>query len=316
VIGIVRDEDDFRQILSADVLYIGALAGIPAYSTSDNRHYEFLEAQAANLGDPAVLQRSSQSATSGLPAAAVAGVMSTRAAARAFLVDGTNRAMLRFTVLNHWCMDLEQLKDPTRPSDRVRQDVSRSPGGDSSLFLNQCVSCHSGMDPLAQAFAYYDFDYPDALEQPNLSLEERKDLGQLLYTPGQVQPKYLINAATFASGYATPNDHWSNYWRLGENSARVGWLLPAANSGDLDLALNDAFAEGDGAASLGWELANTEAFSYCQVKKVFRSICLRDPAAPEDTNAVEGFVGGFNTSHDIKQVFAEVAGYCSADLQE
>ena len=93
-----------------------------------------------------------------LPPAAIAGILTTRAAAEAFFVAGTNRAMFRFTVLNHLCMDLEQLKDGGRPADRIRQDVSRSPGGDSRLFLNNCIGCHTGMDPMAQAFAYYNFD--------------------------------------------------------------------------------------------------------------------------------------------------------------
>ena len=154
VIGMVRDDVDYRELFSADILYRGNVSGIPPYSADDNAHYEFLEASGANLGDSSVLTRESQSAITGLPTAGVAGVMSTRAAARAFFVDGTNRAMLRFTLLNHLCMDLEQLKDSAAPSDRIRQDVSRSPGGDSTLFLNQCVACHAGMDPLAQAFAY------------------------------------------------------------------------------------------------------------------------------------------------------------------
>ena len=66
--------------------------------------------------------------------------------------------MFRFTLLNHLCRDMEQMHDTTRPPDRIRQDVTRSPGGDSSVFLNNCIGCHSGMDPMAQAFAYYDFD--------------------------------------------------------------------------------------------------------------------------------------------------------------
>ena len=66
--------------------------------------------------------------------------------------------MFRFTMINHLCHDMEQLMDTTRPTDRIRQDVARSPGGDSRIFLNNCVGCHSGMDPMAQAFAYYNFD--------------------------------------------------------------------------------------------------------------------------------------------------------------
>lgn len=260
IIGVVRDELDFREILSGDIIYTGTASSLSAYAAENNNHYRELEASGANLGDASVLVQDSQTSLTGWPVEAVAGVMTSRAAARAFFVDGTNRAMFRFTLLNHLCMDLEQLKDTSRPSDRIRQDVSRSPGGDSSLFLNQCLACHNGMDPMAQAFAYYEFPYPDAEAFPGLSLEERKDMGQLVYSPGEVQAKYLINSATFASGYVTPNDHWSNYWRLGDNSERIGWRNPPANTGAVDLVINEDISEGDGAASLGWELANSDAF--------------------------------------------------------
>ena len=66
--------------------------------------------------------------------------------------------MFRFTLMNHMCMDMEQVHDTSIAPDRIRQDVSRSPGGDSRVFLNNCIGCHAGMDPLAQAFAYYNFD--------------------------------------------------------------------------------------------------------------------------------------------------------------
>ena len=314
VVGVVRDEIDFREILSADILYRGSVAGIPAVAANNNDHYEFLETSGANLGDSNVLVRDSQSAMTSLPAEATAGVMTTRAAARYFFVDGTNRAMLRFTLLNHLCMDLEQLKDGTAPTDRIRQDVSRSPGGDSTLFLTQCVTCHAGMDPLAQAFAYYDFPYPDEDEQPGLELDQRKDLGSIEYTGGSVQRKNLINGATFSTGYVTPNDHWTNYWRLGDNSGRIGWRLAAGNSGAVDMARNPAYAEGDGAASLGRELANTDAFAYCQVKKAFRSVCLREPMPEVDTQAVNNLVASFNAAGNMKQVFAETAAYCAGHL--
>ncbi len=44
VIGIVRDDVDFRQILHGDVLYTGSGGGVPAYSNSSNAHYEALSA--------------------------------------------------------------------------------------------------------------------------------------------------------------------------------------------------------------------------------------------------------------------------------
>jgi hypothetical protein len=113
------------------------------------------------------------------------------------------------------CLDLEQVKDITRSPDRIRQDVSRSPGGDSRIFLNNCVGCHAGMDPMAQAFAYYQFN---------------EDSGRLEYTAGSVQPKYFINGETFSYGYITPNDRWDNYWREGQNSL-LGWDTGRSGSG-------------------------------------------------------------------------------------
>src|SRR5690606_32714257 len=153
VIGLVRDNADFRRVLWDDILYVGRSG---TYSPANNDMYEALESNHANLRDelvPAV-----QSSLNGLPPDATAGVITSRAAAQAFFIDGTNRAMFRFTMLNHLCRDLEQVMDFTKPPDRIRQDVTRSPGGDSSVFLNNCLGCHSVMDSMAQAFAYYDFD--------------------------------------------------------------------------------------------------------------------------------------------------------------
>ena len=48
IIGMVRDEMDFRQILQADIVYTGSGAGVPAYSTNNNAHYEALENQGVN----------------------------------------------------------------------------------------------------------------------------------------------------------------------------------------------------------------------------------------------------------------------------
>ena len=217
-----------------------------------------------------------------LPPPAIAGVMTTRAAANAFFIAGTNRAMFRFTMLNHLCHDMEQVKDTTRVPDRIRQDVSRSPGGDSRIFQNNCVGCHSGMDPMAQAFAYYDYD---------------DVASRIVYTPGQAQPKYFINADNFKFGYVTPDDGWDNYWRQGPN-ALLGW--------DTGMPGN-----GNGAPSLGQELANSEAFARCQVKKVFRNICFRDPVDGADRTQIDSMVLLFRSGgYRMRQVFAEAAVYC------
>ncbi len=285
VIGMVRDDVPFNTLLSADLQYVGR-AGVVSTgpAANNNNHYELLEANNVNLRDDLVSV--TQSSVNGLPSTATAGVMTSRAAAQAFFIAGTNRAMFRFTLLNHMCNDLEALKDPALSPDRIRQDVSRSPGGDSRLFLNNCVGCHTGMDPMAQAFAYY--NYPDVeADQP----------GAIEYTPGNVQSTDFNNDLNFPQGFRTPNDSWENYWRRGQNSF-LGF----------DPALP---CQGTGAKSLGDELGNSYAFAACQVKKVFKAVCLREPEDVADRTAVDGIVNTFRTTgYSMKQVFADTAVHC------
>jgi len=210
-----------------------------------------------------VLVRRTQTEVTQIPTSAAAGVMTTRAASRAFFIAGTNRAQLRFTLMNHLCRDLEQVHDITRVPDRIRQDVSRSPGGDARAFLNGCIGCHSGMDPLAQAFAYYNFIY-DA--DNDLTGEN----GYLEYRTA-VDP---------------------------ETGTQVGWDTSLPGSGT-------------GASSMGRELAHSQAFAQCQVKKVFEAVCLREPEDQSDRDqlvAMEAiFVAG---NYAMKPVFADAADYC------
>jgi hypothetical protein len=301
VIGMIRDDVDFRQILSADILYIAdSSLNVPAYSTRSNAHYQALEDQSIDL--KAKLVATTQSSLTGLPSNATAGVMTTRAAAKSFFKDGTNRAMFRFTLINQLCIDLEGVKDTSRSPDRIRQDVSRSPGGDSRIFNNSCVGCHSGMDPLAQSFAYYQYDY-------NTDNDPEGENGALQYnaegqvdpdTASRVQGKYHINENNFPFGYITQNDNWSNYWRVGLNK-NLGWdeSLPA---------------EGSGAKTMGQELANSAQFAQCQVKKVFRNVCLREPQDAPDRTEIDTIVASFRSNgYLLKQVFADTANYCKGE---
>lgn len=282
VIGMVRDNVPFNTLLSADLVYTSNASGLPAYSMANNNHYE--QAEANNVDLKATLVSTQQSAVTTLPPNATAGVMTSRAAAEAFFVAGTNRAMYRFTMLNHLCKDLEEIKDGTRSADRIRQDISRSPGGDSRLFLNNCVSCHTGMEPLAQAYAYYNFN---------------ETTGSIEYTAGQVQPKYLINDTNFINGYVTPDDRWDNYWRTGSN-ALLGW----------DTSLPSG---GNGAKTMGQELANSDAFASCQVKKAFKAVCFRDPVDAADRAKVAEITTSFKIDYVMKPVFAKAAAYCMGE---
>lgn len=284
VIGMIRDGVPFNTLLSHNITYVGRSGLVPAApSASSNDHYEQLEANNIDLQD--ALEPASQAAIQGIPEAATAGVMTSRAASEAFFVAGTNRAMFRFTMLNHFCTDMEQLHDPKLPPDRIRQDVSRSPGGDSRLYLNNCIGCHTGMDPMAQAFAYYNYD---------------EETGALEYTAPNVQPKYFNNDLNFPQGFRTPDDQWDNYWRKGQNSY-LGFEEGRPGSGS-------------GAKSLGEELGNSQAFAACQVEKAFRAVCLRDPENETDRAKVADIVATFRgTGYQMKQVFADAAVYCMGE---
>jgi hypothetical protein len=288
IIGMVRDNWDFREILHADIVCVGTTGSLPAYSRTSNAHYEELERRGIDL--KADLNCVPQSSLTGVPAGATAGIITTRAAAKAFFIDGTNRAMFRFTMRNHLCRDLEQVKDITRVPDRIRQDVSRSPGGDSRIFLNNCIGCHSGMDPMAGAFAHYDFVYDDVADPEG-------DSGQLVYDDTQIASKYFNNNNNFEYGYITTDDSWLNYWRDGQN-ALLGWntSLPAS---------------GNGAKTMGWELANSDAFAQCQVEKVFENVCLHAVEDDADRAQITSMVTSFRANnYNLKQVFAESALYC------
>ena len=286
VIGMIRDDKPFNTVLSANLFYTGNVSqiqndlgvSVAPFTNNSNQHFEDLEDNDVDLSNPNYLQEQPQNGLNGL----AAGVVTTRAAGEAFFSAGTNRRMFRFTLINYMCRDLEDVKDVTRVPDRIRQDVSRSPGGDSSIFLNSCIGCHSGMDPMAQAYAYYEWD---------------EALGRIVYTAENVQAKYHINSTNFEYGYRTPNDNWTNYWREGPN-AGLGWSGPNGS--------------GTGAASMGQELANSEAFAQCQVEKVYKQVCLQDPISNHNTDIqslTSRFMGG-DINYKMKDLFAEVAALC------
>lgn len=285
-IGMIRDDMPFDQYLYADIVYRGSAdaTGVD-YAQDNNDHYRELEQNGVDLSDPAMLVADQQSALPGAPigVAETAGVMTTRGFSEAFLVAGTNRAAVRFAMLNFMCMDQEDFRDPTAWPDRVRQDVTRSPGGDSAIFLNDCLPCHAGLDGLAGAFAYYDFD---------------EDMQQLAYTADAVQAKYSRDAGTFPFGFETIDDGWVNYWRTGPNSF-VGWNGPGS---------------GMGAKSLGQEIAQTRQFSECMVKQTFAKVCHRTPNGAADLAAVQAIADSFEANNrNMKQVFAETAVHCMGE---
>ena len=311
IIGLIRDgaTKDFRQVLYGDIIYTGNDGSLPSYSNSNNNHY--IQMEHRNLNLRTVLQAQQQTTVTNHPLAAVAGVLTTRQSARAFFYAGTNRAMFRFTMMNYLCTDLEPIKDITRTPDRIHQDVSRSPGGDSSIFLNNCIGCHAGMDGMVGAFAYYNwgpavFDPTADPETQSMTYVQAPISYTLSGVPftTRVVPKYRQNFANFPYGYVTTDDSWINYWRTGPN-AKLGWL---GNSPQKPSTYNPSDTSMGSAAQLGKELADSEAFARCQVIKVYRQVCFNDP----DESTLTSIVGDFKTNnYNMLTVFSDAAINCS-----
>jgi hypothetical protein len=281
-IGMVHDDVPYNTALSADVLY--TLKGpADAPSAKNNKHYQ--DADNMVLDISANLVKTQQTTTYGYPAAAVAGLITTRAGAIQHFDAGTNRRGYNLNIINQTCHQMEQIMDTSLPSDRIRQDVAESPGGDSRVRLQSCVGCHSHMDPMAGAFAYYDYDETN---------------GNMVYTAGTVNAKYFINATNNPYGYVTTDDSWESRIRLGgadTNIFQFSSSLPG---------------KGNGAASFGTEIASSGAFASCQVTKAFKAVCLRAPSSTKDGGEITALTSKFTAGgYKLKQVFADAAMYCT-----
>ncbi len=300
LIGIIRDDLDFRRAMYDNIIYVGP----GTYSNSNNTMYRNMEATDADLRSASVLTQATQSGVTGINPVGVAGVLTTRQSARAFFYAGTNRRMLRFTFVNYLCKDLEAIKDTSRIPDRVRQDPDRSPGGDSSVYLNTCLGCHAGMDGLAGAYAYYQWNY-DVNNDPN------GDNGNMIYQNGVVQAKHLQNSTVFPYGYVTSDDSWINRWRTGPN-ANFGWGANPVPGSTIPNNSPQAMYPGNGMQSLGMEIASSEQFARCQAIKVYKTVCFNEPSDSDGTpSTLNNLVTNFkNSGYKMKQLFADAAYDC------
>ena len=239
-----------QSVLSADILYTAAACRRPPRRRS-NDHYVALEIDDARPASTGSSSPTTQSARLRHAAAATAGAITTRAAAEAFFIAGTNRAMFRFTLMNHMCQDMEQVHDTSRAAGSHPPGRERSPGGDSRVFLNNCIGCHSGMDPLAQAFAYYDFD-----ETASAGMRRTR------------RARCSRSTSTTTTNFKPRLRH-----------AGRPLEQPLAPGPERAARLELATARLEATAPSRWARSSPArtAFAQCQVKKVFKAVCLRDP---------------------------------------
>ena len=259
VIGGVRDDLPFKDLLYKDIIYVSNAPGLPEYSLADNAHYEELQKQNHELTKTLVKKR--QTEVTGF--AEASGLITTRAFAEGFLKAGTNRRALRHTLRNYICQDIEGLMDTSLSDHYVGRDVDRAPGGDPNDYQVNCKGCHTGMDSLRGAWAHFDFS---------------EETHTYIYKKGIVASKYNIGADSYPDGYVTVDDSWKNMWLEGVNQ-KFGWP-------------KDREA-GKGIQSFGKMFSEVEELSTCMAKRVFRSVCMAnedsDPSKEVIANMAKEF---------------------------
>jgi hypothetical protein len=310
IIGTVRDERNAQELLNGDFTYMVSepildAAGLPiveAYkpintSTSDAKHFYDLNRLNINLRQKLV-----RTAPQRPDFSDAAGVLTSQAWGVEHYFSGTNRRPLQYALKEFLCVDIDDVRDPSLPVTRIRRDVSRAPGGSTTTFETTCRACHTGMDGLAGAFAYYNLTSVSTTTLTTYANPPGYFAGtQLARAPNAVNPtggiasKMNQNGSIFPSGYVTIDDSWINYFASSSSTSNINVGWPAT------------MTSGKGIKSLGTMLANTKAFPRCMTKRVFRKVCGREPSATEGTliqSISDQFVSG---GYNLKSLFERVA---------
>lgn len=236
-----------------------------------------------------------------LPRTGIAGILSTREFARAYYSAGTNRRATAFVLKYFLCHDMEKLHDINVQENFIRQDVSREPGGDHSLFKKRCRGCHAGMDALSGWNVYYDFGEDKVKFNDN-----GRYLGeQLIYNHGVVQTKITKNVIDPNVGFnykkeENANDTFRNLWTKGQNKV-LGWRGKTS---------------GNGAREWGMMIASSKAFSQCMATHVYENVCFNKPESNKEIHARDALAQNFEAEqYNMRKLFANTAVACLVEKE-
>lgn len=292
IMGITRDDVDFRDVFKADYIYAGNAASGASQTDADvylsNRHFAALETARANLKD--VLERKPQRVANATNASTVidlpdtAGLLTTRTWAEAQLFMGTQRRPIKFLFSEFLCTDIDDWRNSSMPDTRVRGDVERNPGGDPNFYITNCRSCHGGLDALSTAYFYFD------------AFQNRQDIF-LFYNPTfrprtNADDKFVRGTTTFPAGFRPVNDSW-------ENNVRT-YRTP---SGSQSFGFTNT--SGQGVKSLGASIADSPQFPRCMAQKVFENACRRKMALRSKDAAVPASLAEDGLLDQLAQDFSQ-----------
>lgn len=178
VAGVVRDNKDFRDILTSEYYYDIAGTATDAdqrtrylnqtnFSVVETSYMDLTKALTYHPKQQLVVKSADTSITqaerSSTPFVTTAdnpepaGVFTTRTFAERALSGGTNRRAVDFTMNQFLCVTMAEAADSNASDQYIGRDVERFPGGDHNKFLTSCKSCHSVMDAMRPAFGKMDY---------------------------------------------------------------------------------------------------------------------------------------------------------------
>lgn len=209
-----------------------------------------------------------------------AGALTTRAFMMAHAVAGTNRRLVEKSFEQFLCSPIREWADNTLPDTYVGRDVTRTPGDDPNKYKVSCKGCHAPMDSMRSVFAHVDWNEGNG--------------GFYRYDPRSVVGKMNRNTnETSQYTFLISDDTFDNMATKGANAARFGWRGPT---------------QGKGINAFATMLANSEKYSKCLAKHVFRTTCGRDPE-PELKPLIDTYASDFDNKEvqDIRVLFERIA---------
>ncbi len=301
VIGVTRDDINAKQLLTGNFTYQGdpRKAAVVRNTLDDivttNNHYDALSSGNFDLKRVLVKvdgQKIYNGAGGVVDNPDPAGVLTSRAFLQAHASAGTNRRIVQYSFKVFLCNDIEGWADSKQSDNWVGRDVDRFPGGDTAQYSSKCAACHSVMDSLRNAFSRYDFSndvikyasiMPDGNGNSRETMEEN---------PSGISAKMNRNADTFPGGFPSSGDSFINYIRSGANKSYFDW---------------GSKVSGSGASEFGLMLSESGAFPRCLARRVFRSVCKRDPVSFEEDmlkNAARSFT---EANYSLRELFKRIA---------
>jgi hypothetical protein len=276
IIGVVRDSDttSAKELLTGNFFYRGKTGyGLPMVEMTDfinsNNHYADIETKGL---DPAlVLERvngqrtvANNARTTVINHPDPAGLLTSRSFMEAHAVAGTNRRLIEYAFRQFMCKAITDWADNSAPDDHVGRDIDRLPGGSNVKFQTTCKSCHGQMDALRPAFAKVDFirDVAGGVTRAVYVTDTSSSPSE-----ANVASKFARNSNVFPQGYAVKDTKFVNYATEGANHDGFGWR---------------GSMQGQGLKEFGAMVAESQGFSRCLVRRVFASVCRRDPTLLEE----------------------------------